>query len=259
MCSILGFDPSTGTYSVLLLSQRNAATGRCEPAAAAVSAATVSTAAAARSGSDAGPLGLGGQPTATVPASQLHVALHHLGTEAMAPIVGRGPNPLDVAAGVLAGAPTALQEEAADDARREASGDSLGLPAGAAGMTSSIRKHPHPSLAPGTAVRIVRRPEQWARDRLGRVSSWDEAAGRYMVLLPARHGEQLLTLEEQGDDDVGRATLGLEIPLHCLPEQLECVMDGPAAERSNRRIEQAELTSRSVGPLLRIEIPRCDV
>ena len=115
-----------------------------------------------------------------VPPELLHVPLHHLTSEHTMPVLAAGPTPLDLVAGALAGAPTALPAESAF--HEDADGDAPGR------------------LADGCAVRVVGRPEQWLRGRGGRVLGWDGNVQRYVVVLFAAAEEA--EAAGDGEEDV---------------------------------------------------------
>ena len=144
---------------------------------------------------------------------QLFVALHHLGTEYAHPVLAAG-NPLDIAAGSLAGVPTTTPSCNTEIETTLPASDGEG------------QQHKAHSIAPGAVVRVVGRPELWLRERLGRVHSWDAATGRYMVLLQqtpgSQHQEQAPLSANANDDEI----IG-EVPLMLRPQHVEvvCQMD----------------------------------
>ena len=145
---------------------------------------------------------------------QLSVALHHLGTEYAHPVLAAG-NPLDIAAGSLAGVPpTCLtQTETASKASDEA-------------VRRQRQAH---TIAPGMSVRVIGRPELWLRERVGRIHSWDAATGRYMVLLeqsPELHPASISNHASE-DEIIG------EVPLMLRAHHIEPVCEargGPEAQ-----------------------------
>ena len=130
-----------------------------------------------------------------IPARQLRVALHLLDTERCDPVLAAGANPLDVAAGALAGAPPLLPR-AHDGCTMEG--------------VMSIR--------PGQAVQIIRRPEQWLRGRTGRVREWNPDSGRFVVALLPASKDELTSCRARKDGHSGMRSHLLNI--RCLPQDL---------------------------------------
>ena len=130
-----------------------------------------------------------------IPARQLRVALHLLDTERCDPVLAAGANPLDVAAGALAGAPPLLPR-AHDGCTMEG--------------VMSIR--------PGQAVQIIRRPEQWLRGRTGRVREWNPDSGRFVVALLPASKDELTRCRARKDGHSGMRSHLLNI--RCLPQDL---------------------------------------
>ncbi len=199
--------------------------------------------------------------TVSLPPSQLLVALHHLVDENAAPILASpGQSPLDIAAATLAGAPVQLPDvspqlpsegEYAEAVLQDASLQNASQAATLTTAIDELHAAPHapasgesdatdeaeaaaagsvPMLTTtsrwprGTLVRIVRRPEQWLRGRIGYVSAWEPEAQRYMVSLTSSTGPPHDEWAPEGATDARMLESdGAVLPIHVAARHLEPV------------------------------------